>query len=67
MPYDKEEFDVYYKVKVRADDEDKYVFNKRTLVGDIESAKIFQTMRSLKRCMSLSEYGEYEVIKFLRK
>ncbi|MBE7027989.1 MAG: hypothetical protein E7407_03000 [Ruminococcaceae bacterium] len=67
MPYDKDEFDVYYKVKVRADDEDKYVFNKRTLVGDIESAKIFQTMRSLKRCMSMSEYEEYEVIKFLRK
>lgn len=64
MPYDEEEFDVYYKVKVTVDDEVKYVFNKRTLVGDIESAKMFQTMRSLKRCMSMSEYKEYEILKF---
>lgn len=64
MPYCDEEFDVYYKVKVVVGDEIKYVFNKRTLVGDIESAKMFMTMRSLKRCMAMSNFSEYEILKF---
>lgn len=64
MPYEDEEFNVYYKVKVIVEDEEKYVFNKRTLVGDIDSAKIFMTLRSLKRCMAMSEFANYEIIKF---
>ena len=65
MPcFDEEEFNIYYKVKVMVADEIKYVFNKRTLVGDIDSAKIFLTMRSLKRCMAMSEYKEYEILRF---
>ena len=64
MPYTDEEFNVYYKVKVIVENEIKYVFNKRTLVGDIDSAKIFMTTRSLKRCMQQSEFENYEVLKF---
>lgn len=64
MPYEDEEFNVYYKVKVVVEDEEKYVFNKRTLVGDIDSAKIFMTLRSLKRCMAMSEFANYEILKF---
>lgn len=64
MPYEDEEFNVYYKVKVIVDDEEKYVFNKRTLVGDIDSAKIFMTLRSLKRCMAMSDFVNYEILKF---
>ena len=63
MPFD-EEFDVYYKVKVTLADEVKYVFNKRTLVGDVDSAKTFMTLRSLKRCMQMSEFSDYEILKF---
>lgn len=64
IPYCEEEFNVYYKVKVIVADEIKYVFNKRTLVGDIDSAKIFMTLRSLKRCMSMSKFKNYEILKF---
>lgn len=64
IPCFEEEFNVYYKVKVMVDDEIKYVFNKRTLVGDIDSAKIFMTLRSLKRCMAMSEFEDYEILKF---
>jgi len=65
MPYfDEDEFNIYYKVKVIVADEVKYVFNKRTLVGDIDSAKMFLTMRSLKRCMAMSEFKEYEILRF---
>ena len=46
------------------EDEEKYVFNKRTLVGDIDSAKIFMTLRSLKRCMAMSGFANYEILKF---
>ena len=66
IPYLEEEFNVYYKVKVTVADEVKYVFNKRTLVGDIDSAKIFMTLRSLKRCMAMSEFKDYEILKFTR-
>ena len=64
IPCCEEEFNVYYKVKVIVADEVKYVFNKRTLVGDIDSAKVFMTLRSLRRCMSMSEFKNYEILKF---
>lgn len=67
MPFNDEEFEVYYKVSVKVADEIKYVFNKRTLVGDIDSAKVFLTLRSLKRCMALSDFKEYEIIRFSTK
>lgn len=61
---DDEDAGVYYKIKVISHDGIRYVFNKRTLVRDVDSARKFFTMRSLKRCIRLGGFEEYEILKF---
>ena len=55
---------VYYKALVHIDGEKRYLFNKRTLVRDIDSAKKFFTLRSIKRCLHLGGFADYAIIKF---
>lgn len=61
---DDDECAFYYKIMVTEDDEKLFVFNHRTLVRDIESAKKFLTLRSAKRCIASSEHKNYEIIRF---
>lgn len=60
------ELDYYFIVRVMTEDGVRYAFNQRTLVHDPAFAKRFETRRSARRCILLSGFKQYEVLKIKR-
>ncbi len=61
------ELDYFFIVKVRQNGEELYAYNQRILVHDEAFAKRFETRRSARRCIALSEYESCEILKMKRK
>ncbi len=62
-----EELEYYFLVKVETEVGTKFVYNQRTLVHHEAFAKRFETRRSAKRCIALSSYENYEILKIKRE
>lgn len=61
------ELDYFFIVKVWQKGEEFYAYNHRILVRDEGFAKRFETRRSARRCIALSEYESYEIMKKKRE
>ncbi|MBE7036856.1 MAG: hypothetical protein E7403_06145 [Ruminococcaceae bacterium] len=61
------ELDYFFLVKVWQNGEEFYAYNQRTLVRDETFAKRFETRRSARRCIALSKFESYEIIKKKRE
>ncbi len=66
LKYYDDELDYYYVIKVQAQDEIYYAYNQHTLVHSMEFAKRYGTLRSAKRCISLSNWQSFEILKLKR-
>lgn len=66
LSWEDAELDSYFMISVQTEEGLRYVFNKRTLVHDIHFAKRFETKRSAQRCVKLSGFENWEILKFAR-
>lgn len=60
------ELDYFFIVKVLQNGAEFYAYNQRILVHDKAFAKRFETRRSARRCIALSEYESCEILKIKR-
>ena len=60
------DLDFYFIVKVTSSGEVFYAYNHRTLVRSIQSARLFDTRRSARRCILRGGFTDSEIIKVPR-